>query len=1504
MTMRRKRLTAVLLCLAMCLTLSPAWAFAEDGTESAGLLPEETAAAAAADGDFTAETGSPTEAAAADAAAEEEAVTEESESLPEEARDEVGPAPSGETGEAPEAEEPEVPEAAEDEAADDETTAAETTEDTPEEEITEAVEAEEYLSAEAVTERDREALLNAYAQEQLDSLRPGAVEAQNWKELRGETLTGLNRKLYDALVPRIRAVAAGEQTSTTFVIPYEELGLKTEWTVAELGAENSEEALEMVRELFRCNSADLMQALLTDLPSELYWHDKTVSTQIAWAEKTSRLPSKIRVIGPGYKFQFPVAQEYSAGQYTVDASTGTAVSTALKNAAAVVEKYRGCSDYEKLLGYKDTICEMTDYNNYAATHSATPYGNPWQLIWVFDGNASTRVVCEGYAKAFVYLCDLTSFSAPIGTWTVTGTMTVSKSAGFHMWNIVSMENGKNYLVDVTNSDTTLGKENALFLTGSGEGSPAEGYSFLIGKTTVNYAYDADALAMFESELLTLSEATYLEDTTIEPEEPQQLSVPFDLRWGTDADGNAASGTVSFRAGARTGSRYRIDWYRDGSEAPAATDTVVTDGTETEGTRLASRYFAEHAAELEAGTYRFRVTALSDSETCQDSPAAESAVWTYAGTRVRLASPTGLDFSGAEPVWHFDGDQSLIGGMRALLYRADTEGGVQTRTEIIAAGSADETERQLCDWLRLLMEQSGEGWYAWELSLRTVDLNTVLDSELSERSPLRFVSAEEIEELRAWSEDFRLTLNCSYLLLEQGRTSERLTANLSETAMKRLVWTVEDASGAETENGTGDAVIRVEEGTVSALRAGTAYAVATYTRDGTDYRARCRVDVIPDGEELQEVTAGLSEDRVTVEMYRTDYTRVGIVLTLKQNRVTAAEIGTPEVEQSSNEAEVPAEAIRDVTWRAADKNDITGVFELRRIDDRYAEIVPKNLSEAAVKEVKSSYKALITVTLTNGRVFEDLPLTVAVKKTTPSLKAAAVKLNSFIPGDSAPLAVTGGTVQEIVRYTQPACIRLDPETLTLTQNGTGRGTLTATCRLENWAGTWPLKVNVTCAEKKPTLKLSASSVTLKPGMDDVAVSRLTVTPADYAGGAYTFRAEAVDGSDRWLSLDMKADGTLNVSLKPGIDEDSLKGKNLKANAVLSLGSKKISVPLTVKILADSQKITVTARAVGAIDTAVPGSPITLTAQVKNYNATGDELELVLYRTAGGVTKAMSVAERDSLFSVDQNGTVFTLTAEDRAALKQELDQKHSFSAAFGIAVGSGFPEESRPVKLSIKASKSAPAVTVNYRTSGSIDILRPETSVTVTPTVKNWYQRPLGAGDLHVYDSAYRDITDRFTVEFDSGSGSYTLKVKGPDAGLNPRTRTYVAIPASITGAAKENYGAIGVKMGPAKISQSTKEISLSKNDVYDRKSVILSLSDPSLPDIGEAEAELSDRSGFFRLTPLGGGEYAIGYAKEQIQKNPQGFAKLKSANVQLKVFLSGNRTTVPNATLSLKISLK
>ena len=68
-------------------------------------------------------------------------------------------------------------------------------------------------------------------------------------------------------------------------------------------------------------------------------------------------------------------------------------------------------DYGKLCYFRDAICSLTDYNHEAVADKV--YGDPWQLVWVFDGKPNTKVVCEGYAKAFQYLAGMATTEATV-----------------------------------------------------------------------------------------------------------------------------------------------------------------------------------------------------------------------------------------------------------------------------------------------------------------------------------------------------------------------------------------------------------------------------------------------------------------------------------------------------------------------------------------------------------------------------------------------------------------------------------------------------------------------------------------------------------------------------------------------------------------------------------------------------------------------------------------------------------------------------------------------------------------------------------------------------------------------------------------------------------------------------------------------------------------------------------------------------------------------------------
>ncbi|MDO5476310.1 MAG: Ig-like domain-containing protein [Eubacteriales bacterium] len=352
------------------------------------------------------------------------------------------------------------------------------------------------------------------------------------------TLSEYNLKVYAVLLKQIKEVAAGNRTNTVFTVTPGDLGLEgSAWTAEELGVDavvvkNPEtgeysltaEAKEAMYSLLGISFKTVNKALLADCPYDLYWYDKTFGSNASGFRISGRSSGGVwRLFFTGeYTFQFPVAAEYSdegiEGTYTTDPTTGQAVETARTKALAIVHQYADCSDYEKLDGYRAEICALTSYNRSAADDTtATPYGNPWQLIWTFDGDDSTKVVCEGYAKSFQYLCDLSSWTGIFKECiSVTGYMDGGTGAGGHMWNIVTLRDNRNYLVDITNCDSgTIGSGNNgrnLFLVGTGgatasevfaQGNAAEGYTFAkLGN--LQYTYDSNAVDRFGNTILTLS----------------------------------------------------------------------------------------------------------------------------------------------------------------------------------------------------------------------------------------------------------------------------------------------------------------------------------------------------------------------------------------------------------------------------------------------------------------------------------------------------------------------------------------------------------------------------------------------------------------------------------------------------------------------------------------------------------------------------------------------------------------------------------------------------------------------------------------------------------------------------------------------------------------------------------------------------------------------------------------------------------------------------------------
>lgn len=327
-------------------------------------------------------------------------------------------------------------------------------------------------------------------------------------------LPGELSSVYNEVKPMVKQVADGTRASTIFEIPGTWTKPKSEWgiTGAVISAGTlTAEASAAIEAAFNLDA--LMQRMLSEMPYELYWFDKTEGIGMSYGVSLSGEILTVKNL----KLSMYISQAYAKinedgatyDPLTADTAKTSTAKRAAENATQVVAANTAKSDHEKLKAYLDYIKDAVSYNNEAANNNATPYGDPWQIIYVFDKNPFTNVVCEGYAKAFKHLCDLSSFSeSDLFCSLVTGTMTVGTSAGPHMWNIVTV-GGRNYLVDVTNCDAdTVGAPDELFLCGAAENVPSKKYTATAGSQSIVYEYDADTLSDYASSDLKLEEMPY------------------------------------------------------------------------------------------------------------------------------------------------------------------------------------------------------------------------------------------------------------------------------------------------------------------------------------------------------------------------------------------------------------------------------------------------------------------------------------------------------------------------------------------------------------------------------------------------------------------------------------------------------------------------------------------------------------------------------------------------------------------------------------------------------------------------------------------------------------------------------------------------------------------------------------------------------------------------------------------------------------------------------------
>ena len=793
------------------------------------------------------------------------------------------------------------------------------------------------------------------------------------------------------------------------------------------------------------------------------------------------------------------------------------------------------------------------------------------------------------------------------------------------------------------------------------------------------------------------------------------------------------------------------------------------------------------------------------------------------------------------------------------------------------------------------------------------------------------------------------LDKSYVMLNPGRGTMLKILNLSDIWAEYIAWTIETGDlfnpGSDLATVSGDGLNAVV--TASESDIGTVWVQVGYNIPGLEsITTRCRVDV-ESGNDINGVQ--LIDNKVTVELFRTEYPVIEVIPLLEQNLAPMSPIDDAGTLIGGDTSLPPTGGIKsaefvDPAAKAA--------FSLKVLDDRRLAVVPTAEALENPGSVAGKYSSAITVSFPAAEgsgntldTYQTDALTLTVKKSTPKLKASAVKFNSFIPDDCVPLSVTvtnGGT---ITGYEVPDEVNGKPVTipdfvdinklsdgiLKLKDGSAKSGKLWLRCTVEGWGVPADIQISVSKAVTKPSLAVKPATLTLSPYSLDMVSAAVNITPAVFDNaakypvavtkiteGSVTYEGDTLN--DALITRYTPYDHTLRIILNQSSGIDYSKAHTYKLFLSISVGENEVSKAITVKTRKSVDRVSpviVTAKAAGSIDTAVSMSPITITGTLKNYSAelSEDQWDVVIESNK----ELPSGLYTDDLFNFSDHYP-FTITAKDeaRGTIADLLAQKYSFSAILYAYAGVDVPTASKAVKLSIKASKTAPKVSVALKAAGSVDVIRPASAITLTPTIKNWYLYTPEAEDFKIYEkvgSNYEPLTsERFTVT--PRDGSFVVTVKD-GVTLNTKNKYFVRLETDIgrtdtTPGLMSGYTALKLTMGKVKLSNASVTADFLKSDRFSNLIIIPASADTGLGSVvnltfADSNTELS-KDGRFELVPQGDGSWMLQFAGNELPSN------LKSATVKLNVFYDGNFANpdnpaysgkpTANAVLTVKVNIK
>lgn len=261
------------------------------------------------------------------------------------------------------------------------------------------------------------------------------------------------------------------------------------------------------------------------------------------------------------------------------------------------------------------------------------------------------------------------------------------------------------------------------------------------------------------------------------------------------------------------------------------------------------------------------------------------------------------------------------------------------------------------------------------------------------------------------------------------------------------------------------------------------------------------------------------------------------------------------------------------------------------------------------------------------------------------------------------------------------------------------------------------------------------------------------------------------------------------------------------------------------------------------------------------------------------------------------------------LTLSVNEKTEYDTTYKVILRADAYSAETPITVTIP-HKDKSDVTVTTKLTGSLDVIRKNTSVTLTPTYKNCgnlAEREESLVFYRVDGRELKEVEGLFTYE-SNGKGGYTITIaEGAEVDHSQKyqVKLVTCFDNGIETVEPERKPApISVKMGSAKAGLTVKETILFAKDKYSRGDFGVNLTDATLNDIARVVINDKKYKDCLEVFNYGNGQFAIGFKDGKIPEEIEKQLEKKSSakiSLNLNVFIKGNQAEKANTTAKVTL---